>query len=173
MSRWIKFALLLAAIGAVVAAWSALTAYYVHQGDVKGAARVQGRWDAQVKVDQAETLRLQQQANAELLLKVRNSERNAHEQNIRMAATARRDAAARAAVSSLRSTIDALNQRDVSSPNADPGAAGLAADAALARELLGSCSEAYRELAKAADGLRDQVTGLLADANDVCRASAR
>lgn len=166
---WLRLALIAAVVAALVAAGAAVRSHFVSQGDVQGAARVQSRWDAQKLVDQAEGLRLQQEADAEQLRKFRNSERNAYEQAQRDAATARRSAAATAAVVSLRSTIDTLNQRDLSAASGDASAAALAGHAATARELLGSCSEKHRELATAADGLRDQVTGLLDDATHVCR----
>lgn len=167
--NWLKLAIVIAAIGAAVAGWGALKGHYIAVGDQQGASRVQGRWDAQTVVDQAESLRLAREANADQLLKFRNSERNTDEQALREAATARRDVAARAAVRSLRSTIETLNQRDAAAAAGNARAAALAGQAAFARELFGRCTEAYRELAAAADGLRDQVTGLLADAHDVCR----
>lgn len=163
--------LLLAAAlaAAVVAGAGAIRAHYVAQGDAQGALRVQSKWDAQKLVDQAESLRLVRLANADQLVKFRNSERNAHEQATRQAATARRAAATAAADGRMQLAIETLNQRDRAAAEGDTGAAALVVKATVARELLGSCTAAYREVAAEAAGLRDQVVGLLNDANHVCR----
>lgn len=58
----------------------------------------------------------------------------------------------------LRDEIARLNGRPVP---ADPAAAAYAREASVARELLGTCSAEYRDVAAQADGLRDQVSGLL------------
>lgn len=57
----------------------------------------------------------------------------------------------------LRDDITRLNARPTPG---NPEAARLANDATRARELLGACADRYRSVAQAADGLRDQVTGL-------------
>lgn len=71
---------------------------------------------------------------------------------------AARDAAARRSDAGLRDEIARLNARPAPS---NPESAAFADEARLARELLGSCSEEYRSMALEADGLRDQVSGLL------------
>lgn len=70
---------------------------------------------------------------------------------------ASRAAAARAADGGLRDEIARLNAR--ATPE-DPQLAAAVGEARIARELLGTCSRRYSELAKDADGLRDQVNGL-------------
>ncbi len=57
----------------------------------------------------------------------------------------------------LRDDIARLNARPVPE---DARAAAYAHEASAARELLGACTNEYRGVAQAADGLRDQVTGL-------------
>lgn len=156
-------------VAAIAAAALAVRSHFVSQGDAQGADRVQKAWDAQKLVDQAETLRLVQQANADQLVKFRNSERNANEQATRQAATARRAAATAAADGRMQLAIETLNQRDRAAAEGDTGATAFVVKATVARELLGSCTAAYREVAAEADGLRDQVVGLLYDATHVCR----
>lgn len=168
---WLRLALIAAVVAALAAAGAAVRSHFIGQGDAQGSTRVQTAWDKQKLVDQSVSSQLQREASAEQLLKFRNSERNAHEQALRDAATARRDVAAAAAVGSLRSTIDAINRRDLSEAGGDASAAALAGQATVARELLGNCAAAYQELATAADGLRDQVAGLLDHAHNVCRSS--
>ncbi len=79
------------------------------------------------------------------------------------------DAAARAdaTAASLRNEIDRLN---ASPAPADPAAAALAREAATARKLLGACAERYRGLAKSANEMKDQVSGLQSFAQTVCHA---
>lgn len=78
------------------------------------------------------------------------------------AAAARADATA----ASLRDEIDRLN---ASPAPADPRAAALAREATTARKLLGACAERYRGVAKGADDLRGQVSGLQDYATSVCK----
>lgn len=137
----------------------------VTKGDARGAARVQAAWDAQENTRSAATAR----DNA---AKFRNAERTAHEDAQREAARLVRDAAAATAVRSLRAEITRLNQRPDPYPAGDAGIAACAGEARAARELFGESSGAYQELAAAADGLRDQVTGLQDFARTVCRAGA-
>lgn len=66
-------------------------------------------------------------------------------------------ASANRAAGGLRDEINRLNAR--STPE-DPGAAAFFAEARTARELLGACTEEYRFVARDADELRSQVTGL-------------
>lgn len=61
------------------------------------------------------------------------------------------------AVDSLRSTIDRTN---ASATRQAPDVAALAADAITARYLLRQCASEYSSVAKVADQLSDQVTGL-------------
>lgn len=78
------------------------------------------------------------------------------------AAAARADATA----ASLRDEIERLN---ASPAPTDPRAAALAREATTARKLLGACAERYRGVAKGADDLRGQVSGLQDYATSVCK----
>ena len=135
----------------------------ISKGDARGAARVQAAWDAQENARNAATAR----DNA---AKFRNAERLAHEDAQREAARRARDAAAIAAVRSLHSEIARLNSRPDPYPAGDAGLVACAGEARTARELFGESAGAYQELAAEADGLRDQVTGLLSFARHVCGA---
>ena len=136
------------------------------KGDAQGAARVQQSWDTQEHTRNAATAR----DNA---TKFRNAERVAHEDAQRETARKARDAAAAAAVRSLRAEVARLNQRPDPYPAGDAGIAACTGEARAARELFGESSGAYQELAAEADGLRDQVTGLQEFARSVCRAGGR
>lgn len=61
------------------------------------------------------------------------------------------------AANGLRDQINRLNARPASE---DPAVAAAFAEASAARELLGTCSERYTDVARSADELRDQVIGL-------------
>jgi len=152
----------LAITGAIVGVklWQA---HLIDEGDVQGAARVQASWDAQENERKAATAR----DNA---TKFRNAERTAHEDAQREAARHVRDAAAAAAVRSLRDEIARLNSRPDPYPAGDAGIAACAGEAAAARELFGESTAAYSELAATADELRDQVVGLQDFTVNVCRA---
>lgn len=87
----------------------------------------------------------------------RHADQIARESARRQQLLADRVATAAVAARSLRGDIARLNSGPAP---ADPAAARYADAAARARELLGACAEEYRGVAGAADGLRDQVTGL-------------
>lgn len=161
-ARLIAMGVLICAAIVGVKAWES---HLVTKGDTRGSARVQAAWDAQENTRNAATAR----DNA---IKFRNAERTAHEDAQREAARLVRDAAAATAVRSLRAEIARLNQRPDPYPAGDAGIAACAGEASAARELFGESSGAYQELAAAADGLRDQVTGLQDFARSVCRAGA-
>ncbi|GKT18676.1 DUF2514 domain-containing protein [Acidovorax sp. SUPP2522] len=148
---------------AVVLGVRAWNAHLLQQGDSQGSARVQSAWDKQEADRSAATAR----DNA---TKFRNSERVANEDAKREAARLVRDAAAAAAVRGLHHEISRLNKRTDPYPAGDAGIAACTRDAATARELFGHSAQAYSDLAAAADGLRDQVTGLQDFARSVCRA---
>lgn len=164
---WLRLALVAAVVAALVAAGTAVRSHLIGIGE----QRVQARWDAQKVVAQAETLRLERERNADQMLRFRNAERISDEQAKLEAARQRRIAAGDAVADSLRSTIERLNRRDVSTAGGDPRSVALAQEAATARQLFGSCTERYRGLAEKADGLRDQVSGLQNDALFVCRSA--
>lgn len=141
--------------------------YYLGRGD--GQASVQSQWDAQKLIDTTESDRLAREASAEQLSKFRNSERVSDEQASRDALRAQRFGSVADERDSLRNTLEAINQRDLSTTPTDAGAAACAGEAATARELFGSCAEVYISVAQQAEGLRDQVTGLLDFTQSVCQ----
>lgn len=109
-------------------------------------------------VDQANgAVKALRQLRKEDQAKVAANEKVDHDTQARInEATAAARGAQRAAAS-LRDEIARLNARPAP---ADPAAAGLAAEASVARELLGACSTEYHWLAGEAEGLRVQVAGL-------------
>lgn len=80
---------------------------------------------------------------------------------------AARAAAARRSDAGLRDEIARLNARPAPSSS---DAAAYAGEARVARELLGTCSARYTGVAKEADELRDQVTGLQVFVKDILKA---
>lgn len=162
---WIRLAIYAAIAAAVTAGVLAVRSHWIGLGE----ANVQAHWDAQQRLDQAESLRLQQEASREQFARVRNAERNADEQARREATTANRIAALNQRVGRLLDTVATLNGRDLPAPTDAAGVAALARQAAAARQLLGACAGRYSDVAAAADQLRDQVIGLQADAATVCR----
>jgi hypothetical protein len=151
------------AIAAAIAGVKFWQSHLVSMGDAQGAARVQHAWDTQTNERNAATAR----DNA---TKFRNAERSAHEDAQREALRRTRDAAAAAVVRGLHTEIARLNSRPDPYPAGDAGLVACAREARAARELFGESSGAYQELAAAADGLRDQVTGLQGFARSVCGA---
>ncbi len=149
----------------VGAVWGVLgwRSHLVATGDAQGAARVQAAWDSQERTRNETTAR----DNA---TRFRNAERTADEDAKRETARLARDAAAAAAVRSLRGEIARLNSRPDPYPAGDAGLAACAGEARTARELLGESSSAYQELAAETDQLRDQVVGLQGFAVHVCGA---
>lgn len=158
--RLIAAALLFAAALWGVLAWRS---HLISTGDTQGAARVQAAWDAQENERNAATSR----DNA---TKFRNAERLAHEDAQRETARRARDAAAAAAVRSLRAEVARLNSRPDPYAAGDAGLAACAGEARAARELFSESAAAYSELAATADGLSSQVTGLQDFARTVCGA---
>ena len=169
--RWPLYLLYVGLAAAVLLGIRAIRASDVNKGDAQGAARVQTQWNAQKAVDQAKTLELERERNADQLLKFRNAERISDDQAKREAAREQRITAGNALADRLRNTIDRLNRRDLSEAGSDPRSIALAKGAATARELFGSCTQSYRGLGAEADRLRNQVAGLLDDAMFVCRAA--
>lgn len=119
------------------------------------------RYEEQIAVREAEIARATQAAEAAARKREQELQRHADEIS-KDAARRQRLLASRAATTDLaagqlRDDIARLNARPA--PD-DPDAARVADAARTARELLGSCATQYRGVAEAADGLRDQVTGL-------------
>ena len=112
----------------------------------------------QYKFEVAKATREAEERNRKLERKAQiDVERIANEAYSKQQTLARRADGANAVAASLRDEIARLNARPTP---ADAGAAACFSEARVARELLGACSEGYRDVAKAADELRDQVTGL-------------
>lgn len=165
---WIKALIAAALLAAAAFGVAQLRAHWVAAGE----QRVQARWD------QATALAAQQAASAaqaqsrEDLARFRNSERNANEQD--RLERGRNDRLAAAGAESDRLRV-ALAERDAAASGVpqtgDPGAAAFAREASTARELFGRCQARYLAVAASAEELRDQVTGLQADAA-MCRGVA-
>lgn len=164
MTRVIVAIVVTALLALGVRGWNA---HLIAQGDERGAARVLAEWDAWMAKNAAIAERqradAERTARAKETAKQQEAERIARDQ-------AQREASRRAAVDSLNArnrsllgSIAALNARlaDLSGAATDPRLAAVAREAATARELLGSCSVRYAAVAADADGLRDQVNGLL------------
>lgn len=172
MRWWVRLLLIAGLVAGIVAGAAAIRSHYISQGDAQGAQRIQSAWDAQKRVDDAESLHIQKQANADLLQKFRNTERISDEEATRAHRRLIRQRAAAVAVDGLLNTVETLNRRDPSEANSDPRVTRLVKDAATARELLGSCSAAHRDLGAEADRLRDQVAGLHDFVATVCQPAA-
>lgn len=165
--NWIRLVLTAAAVAAVAFGVQQLRAHWIGVGE----STVQARWNNERVVMAAAAASQAAAANREALTRFRNSERNADEQD-RLAQS--RDSRLSSAAAESERLRRALAERDAAAPvpqTGDAGAAAFAREAATTRELLGSCQTRYLGVAKAAEELRDQVTGLLADAH-VCRGTA-
>jgi hypothetical protein len=96
----------------------------------------------------------------------KETERIAREQADKQEALVARAADADRAVAGLRDEVVRLNSRPAP---AAADALAFAGEARTARELLGACAARYRGVAAAADGLRDQVSGLQDFVASVCK----
>jgi chromosome segregation ATPase len=123
---------------------------------------------AEYKADVAEnTRKAEVQARAKEKTMRDSADRIANEQAAKESELAAAAARADATAASLRDEIARLN---ASPTPTDPAAAALAREATTARKLLGACAERYRGLAKSANEMKDQVTGLQSFAQTVCHA---
>lgn len=95
-----------------------------------------------------------------------SADKVANEQAQKQADLEARATHADAVADGLRNEIERLN---ASAAPSDPAAAALAGQARTARKLLGACANEYRAMAKHADELRDQVSGLQGYATTVCK----
>ena len=134
-------------------------------------AKVQAQGElATYRAEVAEnTRKAEAEARAKEQQMQRQTERITHDQAKKQSELAARAADADRAADSLRDQIERLNARPAPS---DPESAAVAGEARTARELLGACSDRYKDVARAADELRDQVTGLQDFAASVCKAPA-
>ncbi|CAB4122829.1 hypothetical protein UFOVP33_60 [uncultured Caudovirales phage] len=121
----------------------------------------QYRADVAVNTQKAET-----EARAKETAMRNQVERIAKNDADKQAKLADRAAGADAATRSLRDDIARLNAGDTP---ASPELAAIARQARTARELLGACSEEYRGVARSADELSTQVSGLQDYATNVCK----
>lgn len=112
------------------------------------------------------TRRAEVQARAKEQTMRASADRIANEQAKKEAELAAAAARADATAASLRDEIERLN---ASPAPADTAAAALAREASTARRLLGACADRYRGLAKGANELKAQVTGLQGYATEVCK----
>lgn len=112
-----------------------------------------------LEVSQA-TLAAQEQVRLRERAAQLQAERVAQDAHKNQQVLARRLDGVNAVAASLRDEIERLNARPVPDSPDDPRLAAYAHEARIARELLGSCADEYRGVAKAADELRDQVIGL-------------
>ncbi|CAN7435855.1 hypothetical protein LJR118_002856 [Acidovorax sp. LjRoot118] len=163
MSAQYRLILIAVAICAAIFGVKTWEGHLLAKGDAQGASRIQAAWDRQ----EAERTTATADDN---VAKFRNAERTAYATAQRETARQARDAAAAAAVRSLRDQVAQLNARPNPYPAGDAGLAACAREATTARELLGESAGAYRDLAAEADQLRDQVIGLQAYVADVIRA---
>lgn len=119
------------------------------------------RYDARIAAREAEIAQAAHAAEAAARDQEQEMQRHvdriARDAASRQQVLAGRAATAELAVRSLRDDIARINASPAPS---DPEPARYADDARRARELLGACADEYRVVAVAADGLRDQVTGL-------------
>lgn len=133
-----------------------------------GAWKVQNWRHAELARHQAEqTLKAINAARADETVRIKNSERITDEQEQRTRRAVARAAAAERSAAGLRDEIARLDARPV-----PEGAelAAIAGEARAARDLLGRCADAYRQVDARAQELGNQVTGLQAFALEVCKA---
>ena len=141
----------------------AATASVMYMGKTQ-AERLQAKAETELanyrlEVSQA-TLAIQEQNRLRERAAQLQAERVAQNADKNQQVLARRLDGVNAVAASLRDEIDRLNARPVPESPSDSRLAAYAREASVARELLGSCAEEYRGVAKAADELRDQVIGL-------------
>ena len=126
---------------------------------------------AEYRAEVAEnTRKAEAEARAKEQQMQRQAERISHDQAQKQTVLAARAATANLVAGQLRDEIERLNAR--ATPT-DPESAALAGEARTARELLGACSDRYKDVARSADELRDQVSGLQDFAVNVCKAPAQ
>lgn len=145
----------------VIAALTLAALIYVQK------ARVEVAFSSYQKTTAQEKQKLQQEQLAKLEEAQKGVERIAYEDDKKRQALAARAVRAESAAASLRDEVARLNARPAPE---DAGAAAYAREASTARELLGECSTRRTEVARAADELREQVTGLQDFAKNVCKA---
>ncbi|GKS97000.1 hypothetical protein [Acidovorax sp. SUPP2825] len=164
-SSWVLIAKLLGTAALLSLAVTGVRSCQEHYRD-QGRQQVQAAWDT----DRQEQRRVAESARAARERDERTKEQNmalGAEENVRVQvqreeSTVRRDAGLQRSADGMHSTIaradtDSHARRAASSC---PAADAEAHEAATARGLLGACTGRYRQLAKSAADLADQVTGL-------------
>lgn len=156
-------ALLIAGLAALVATGVRSCQEHYRQ---QGRAEVQGAWDA----DRNEQRRMQEMARANRerderakeQTMARKGEENERGQVQREEITVRNDARLQRSADGLRNAIASVDASSAArrAASACSAAHAEADEAATARALLAACAGRYRELAKDAADLADQVTGL-------------
>lgn len=122
---------------------------------------------AQYREDVAQnTQKAESEAHAKEQAMRNQVERIAKNAANQQAELATRVAGTASVAASLRNEIARLNASEATTST---NVAAIAGQASIARELLGSCTEEYRDVAQRADELRDQVTGLQDYAMSVCK----
>lgn len=124
---------------------------------------------AEYRTEVAEnTRRAEAEARAKEQAMRQQAERVSNEQSQKQEILNRRITAAESVAGSLRDQILRLNSGTAPT---DPESASFFEQARSARELLGACAGRYTDVARAADQLRDQVSGLQDFVGSVCHAA--
>lgn len=169
---WTKYAAFAIAVAAVVGTLLYGRAHYIAIGEATAQAECQQANDKRERED-AEAARKREAAErTKEQTRQQEADRIANEQAQKDRARDARDQRAAVTTRSLRATIDELNRQleGLSGTSTDPERASLVNGTRVARELLGSCAERYREVAADADRYRDQVGGLQSFAKHACDA---
>ncbi|MDN7533835.1 hypothetical protein [Burkholderia orbicola] len=169
---WTKYAAFAIAVVAVVGTLLYGRAHYIAIGEATARSECQQANDKRERED-AEVARKREAAErTKEQTRQQEADRIAHEQAQKEREQDARNQRAAATTRSLRATIDELNRQleGLSGASADPERASLVNGTRVARELLGSCAERYREVAADADRYRDQVGGLQSFAKHACDA---
>lgn len=164
-AAWSLVAKLLAVAGLVALATTGVRSCQEHYRG-QGRGEVQAAWDAE-RLEQrrmAETARAnrEREERTKEQTMARGAEENERVQIQREETTVRHDTRGQRSVDGLRGAIASADAGSSARRAAGtcPTAEAEAHEAATARALLGTCSGRYRELAKDAADLADQVTGL-------------
>jgi len=149
--------------------WAAMVAFFALLAGVSYVRMHSAKAElAEYRAEVAEnTQKAEAEARAKEQAMRRQVERVADEQAKKQEVLNRRITAAESVAGSLRDQILQLNSGPVPT---DPGSAAVFEQARTARELLGACAGRYTDVARAADELRDQVTGLQDFVGSVCHA---
>ena len=148
--------------------WAALVALFALLAGISYVRMHSAKAElAEYRAEVAEnTRKAETEARAKEQAMRQQAERVANEQAQKQELLNRRITATESVAGSLRDQILRLNS---GTAPADPESAAIFEQARTARELLGSCASRYTDVARAADELRDQVTGLQDFVGSVCQ----